>query len=77
MEHYVGRNIPANWWESTNIIAYDSEFDQDPKPSVAAAFIDFTAFDSLAPSTQPKLIVDLEPSKDYFNTKTPTQSDAK
>ena len=77
MEHYVGRNIPANWWESTNIMTYDSEFDQDDKPSVAAAFIDFTAFDSLAPRTQPKLIADYEPQKDYFNTINPPESDAK
>lgn len=77
MEHHVGRKMVTDWLSLIQTISYDSEFDQDPKPSAAAAFIDFTAFDSLAPSTQPKLIVDWEPSKDYFNTKNPTQSDAK
>lgn len=77
MEHHVGRKRVTDWLGLTQTISYDSEFDQDPKPSVAAAFIDFTAFDSLAPRTQPKVVVDWEPSKDYFNTTNPPESDAK
>lgn len=77
MEHHVGRKMVTDWLGLTQTISYDSEFDQDPKPSAAAAFIDFSAFDLIAPRTLPKVIVDWEPLEDFFNTINPPESDAK